>query len=57
MDIAKAEEEEATQSGYHGSVDVTYHGDMAVVTLKCGENRVNDSFLAKVDAALDSVLA
>ena len=56
MDIAKEKTEEVTQSGYHGSVDITFHGDVAVMTWKCGENRINDSFLVKVNAALDSAL-
>ncbi len=57
MDLDRVQEEEATQSGYHGSVEVAFHGDVAVMVLNCGENRLNDSFVTKVNAALDTVLA
>ena len=36
--------------------DVTFDGDVAIVKMTRGENRINDKFVEKLLSALDSVL-
>ncbi len=43
------------QSGIRGSVEVRFQGQVAVVQLKRGENRINDSFFDEYNRALDEV--
>ena len=45
------------QQGYGGTCSLHYEGDIAVLTMDCGENRFNDAFVDKMNAALDEVLA
>ena len=44
------------QSSMDGSVNVTFHGNIAILHMMCGENRLNASFIAKMNEALDTVL-
>ena len=44
------------ESGYHGTIDVTFHEDIALLRMNCGENRSNPSFYTKFHAALDRVV-
>ena len=43
------------QSGINGSIDVQFEDDIAILTIRRGENRVNDSFLDEFSRALDKV--
>lgn len=44
-----------TQSGINGSVDVHFDGEVAILTMKRGDNRINDSFFDDLNRALDKV--
>ena len=43
------------QSGTDGSIDVHFDDEIAVVTIKRGENRINTSFYEELNKALDEV--
>ena len=43
------------QSGRDGTVDVEFKGNVAIVKLNCGQNRINSEFTAKYNKALDEV--
>ena len=45
----------ATQSGSDGVVTVSFHGNVALLTIDRGENRLNPSFLDAMHGALDKV--
>ena len=44
------------ESGYNGTIDVTFHEDIALLRMNCGENRSNPSFYKKFHTALDRVV-
>ena len=43
------------QSGTDGSIEVHFDDEIAVVTIKRGENRINTSFYEELNKALDKV--
>ena len=43
------------QSGTDGSIEVRFDDEIAVVTIKRGENRINTSFYEELNKALDKV--
>ena len=45
----------SAQNGIDGEVTVSFHGNVAVVTIDRGENRFNLSFLDAMHTALDKV--
>ena len=45
------------QSGTDGKVTVTFHDNVAVIKMDCGQNRCNKLMTAKMNKALDEVLA
>ena len=53
--MVKDPDRQFPQSGSDGRVDVTFDGDVAIVHMMCGENRLNDIFFSKLHAALDQV--
>ena len=42
--------------GRDGKVTVTFDGNIAVLTMDCGQNRFNKLFIMRMNAALDQVL-
>ena len=55
MDLFNDPEILAAQDGVDGSVDVTFDRNIAVMTMNCGQNRFNYSFINKLNKALDEV--
>ena len=43
------------QSGASGRIDIEYDGDIAIMHMRCGENRMNFSFIDKFLKALDEI--
>ena len=43
------------QQGADGQVTVTFTSNVAILQMKCGENRLNAEFFRKMHAALDTV--
>ena len=43
------------QSGREGKISVDFHNNIAVVTLRRGQNRHNSGFLNDLNKALDQV--
>ena len=43
------------QSGEDGTVDVTFEGKIALLTMNRGQNRVNPSMIQRMHTALDEI--
>ena len=56
MCVVSMSELDSEQQGYGGTCSLHYEGDIAVLTMDCGENRFNDAFVDKMNTALDEVL-
>lgn len=44
------------QSGFDGKVWVEYRDEIAIIRLECGENRMNEHFLDKLNRSLDEII-
>ena len=55
VEMNLTEAEFRAQSGVSGTVDVEFDGNVAIVTINCGENMFNMAFVDKMHAALDIV--
>ena len=52
-----AEDLDQKQSGFDGLVTVTFHDNVAVITMDCGQNRSNKLMTKRMNKALDEILA